>query len=86
MVTVVSGARGAALESLLAEHDRLLLVHRSDRDASLLAMARAELEALGPPTAVLELPRSPGAAALARSGTALAAPLRAAFRGAVGTG
>lgn len=81
---VVAGPRGAMLEEVLAEQDRIVLAHRRGADAGAVALAAAGLEALGPPAVTLEVPGSPGAAVLARNGTGLVAPLRAPFLAAVG--
>jgi hypothetical protein len=82
-VLVVAGPRGPALEDLLAGHDRILLALRTGADAEMTGLALAALERLAPSVA-LELPSSPAAAALARSGTALVAPLRAPCLAALG--
>lgn len=78
-VLAVGGPRGQALEALLAEQDALVLATRPAADQTLVELARAELACLGPPVVAAELPPSPVAAALARAGVALAAPLRVAF-------
>lgn len=84
-VVVVAGPRGPAFDGLLAQQDLVVLVVRPGEDPELVSIAVAELSRLGTPTAPVELPSSPGATALARSGTALVAPLRgpllAALRG-----
>lgn len=82
-VLVAAGPRGAAMDDVLAELDRIVLVVRAGADAELSELAVAELERHAP-CAVVELSRSPGAAALARSGTALVAPLRGPFLEALG--
>lgn len=82
-VLVVAAARGPEIERLLAEQDRILLASRPGADEELTALALAALGELGPCAAV-ELRASPGAFALARSGTALVAPLRAPFLAALG--
>jgi hypothetical protein len=80
---VAAGPRGAAIEQALAGCDRILLATRPDADEELSALAAEELGRLAP-TMLVGLPPSPGAAALARSGTALVAPLRAPFLAALG--
>lgn len=82
-VLVACGPRGAAMERALGACDRILLVARPDADEALTTLATDELARLAPCTALV-LPRSPGAAALARSGAALAAPLRGPFVSALG--
>jgi hypothetical protein len=74
-VLVVAGPRGPTMEDVLAGHDRILLAIRPGVDAEMTGLALAALERLAPSVA-LELPSSPAAAALARSGTALVSPLR----------
>jgi len=86
MVLVAAGPRDDALEGLLARHDRLLLVTRGGVDPDLVALARSGLAELGGAVRTVELLRSPAAAALARSGTALVAPLRAPFLAALDDG
>ena len=77
VVLVAGGPRGAAMEALLAERALIVLAVRPDHDETLLALATAELGELGRPVTTAELPPSPVAAALARAGVALVAPLRA---------
>ena len=76
-VLAVGGPRGRELESLLGEQQALVLLTRPAADQALVQLASAELGRLGPAVALVELPPSPVAAALARAGVALAAPLRA---------
>ncbi|MFL5843700.1 MAG: transglycosylase SLT domain-containing protein [Solirubrobacteraceae bacterium] len=83
-VLVVARPRGAAMEQALGEQDVILLAVRPGDDEELTALARESLQRLAP-CELIQLPASPGAAALARSGTALVAPLRAPFRAALGT-
>lgn len=75
-VLVAAGARGPEIERLLGEQALCLLAVRPGADEELTALALAALERLAP-CAVVELRPSPGAAALARAGAALVAPLRA---------
>lgn len=70
-VLVVAGPRGPAMEELLAESERTILFGRPGDDDSVTALAAQRLGAFG-----VALPSSPGAAALARAGTALVSPLR----------
>lgn len=77
-VLVAAAARGPAIERLLAEQDLILLAGRPGADEELTALALPALERLAP-CAVVELRPSPAAAALARTGTALVAPLRTRF-------
>jgi len=84
-VLVVAAARGPATERLLTDLDLLLLVVRPGADADLTSVALAALKALAP-SQVVELPNSPAACALARSGSALVAPLRAPLVVALGSG
>lgn len=83
-VLVVAGPRGPAFEALLAGQDLVVLVARPAADPELVAIAAAELSRLGMPTVSVELPSSPAATALARSGTALVAPLRGPLLAALG--
>jgi len=84
-VVVVAAARGPATERLLTDLDLILLVVRPGADADLTSIALAALRALAP-SQVVELPNSPAACALARSGSALVAPLRAPLVVALGSG
>lgn len=81
---VVAGPRSPAADWALAQAEVVVLAHRADVDAAMLELAVAELAALGPRVAMAAIGPSPGAAALARSGTALVAPLRSPFAAAVG--
>lgn len=76
-VLVAAGARGEAMEQLVAVQDRTLLVARGSDEVAGLAARRLS-------AAVVALPSSPGAAALARAGVGLVAPLRAPFLEAIG--
>jgi hypothetical protein len=76
-VLAVGGPRGRDLEALLAEEEALVLATRPGADGTLVELASAELDRLGPAVAVAELPPAPVAAALARAGVTLVAPLRA---------
>jgi len=78
-VLVVCGPREAGFERLLAEQDLALVVVRGGGAPELAATAVAGLESLRLPVVVVEMASSAGAAALARSGIALMAPLRTPF-------
>jgi hypothetical protein len=78
-VLLVAGPRGAAIEEQIAGLDMILIAGGSDADAELTALAVGELQRLGPPVTSVELPRAPAAAALARAGVRLVAPLHAAL-------
>jgi hypothetical protein len=83
-ILALAGPRGPALERLLAQCDLVVVATRPDADDELTALAVAEFEARGVAAIAVPFATSPGAAALARSGTALVAPLRAPFLAAVG--
>jgi hypothetical protein len=72
VVLVAAGPRGEAMDDLIAAQGAVLLAARPGDELAPLAAER-----LG--ARLVRLGASPGAAALARSGTALVAPLRAAF-------
>lgn len=78
-ILVLAGPRGERLDGLVARADRLLLVLRRGADAALADLAEAELGSTARRVARVQLGSSPGAAALARAGTALVAPLRGPF-------
>lgn len=78
VVLVVSGPRGTAMEAALAEAQRILLVVSPSSDAGLAELAAEELSQLAS-CQLVELASSPAAAAMARTGTALVAPLKAPF-------
>jgi hypothetical protein len=71
------------MEALLAECSAIVVAMRADHDATLLALALAELEELGRPVTAAAWPPSPVAAALARGGVTLVSPLRAPVLGAL---
>ena len=85
-VLLVAGPRGPGLDTLLTDCSLILLAVRPGTDAGIADLALDELVALGRPADRLDLPASPGAAALARSGTALVAPLRGPVLGLLGAG
>lgn len=82
-VLVIAGPRGPEIEEVAAGTDRILLAVGAGADPEVASLAAAELGAQGT-CVTLELASSPAAAALARSGTALVAPLKDAVHAALG--
>lgn len=82
----IAGPRGEPFSAAIAAAGRALLVTRAGTDPGLAMLAVADLTLDGAPVRTLELAPSPAAALLARSGTALTAPLRAPLLAALGDG
>ena len=78
-VLVVAGARGPAMDALLAEASIALVAARPGADDAVAELALAQACGASGRAMRVTVPASPGAAALARSGTALVAPLRGPF-------
>jgi hypothetical protein len=78
-VLVVGGPRPAAFDDLLAEQDRVVVVTRPDASATIAPLALAALPSGGPAPATCALGLGPVGRALAASGLAAPAALRAAL-------